>query len=120
MTFDDQEKPSINTAGQAMNIVLKAEQDAEHSITECRKTAHQTIQDAQQHAALIARRTNERITMLHLRCKQTIAHRTSEMERTAAKELNDLHAIELHDDKLTRVVDEVAAALTGTTRSSDG
>ncbi|HBE93108.1 MAG TPA: hypothetical protein DDW55_11520 [Gammaproteobacteria bacterium] len=119
MTFDDQEKPSLNTAGQAMNIVLKAEQDAEHSIAECRKTAHQTVQDAQQHAALIARRTNERITMLHLRCKQSIAHRISEMERTAAKDLQDAHGTEWHEEKLAGVMDEVAAALTGTTRSSN-
>jgi vacuolar-type H+-ATPase subunit H len=119
MSSDVQKKSSVNTAGQAMNIVLKAEQDAERSIAECRKTALQTIQDAQQHAALIARRTNERITMLQLRCKQTIAHRTSEMERTAAKELLEVHGTEWHEDKLIGVVDKVAAALTGTTRSSD-
>jgi vacuolar-type H+-ATPase subunit H len=119
MSSDVQKKSSVNTAGQAMNVVLKAEQDAEHSIAECRKTARQTIQDAQQHAALIARRTNERITMLHLRCKQTIAHRTSEMERSAAKELLDVHGADWHEEKLTGVVDKLAADLIGTTRPSD-
>ena len=74
--------------------------------------ARQTIQDAQQHSAMITRRTNKRITTLHLRCKQTITHRISELERAAASDLRDVHgASGLHKDKLNEVVDEVAAAL---------
>lgn len=118
MANGDQESLSVNSAGQAINIVLKAEQHAEQSIAECKKQSRQTIQNAQQHAALISRRTNERITMLHLRCKQTIAHRTSEMERTAVKELQISHGTDWHEDRLAGIMDEVATALTGITRSS--
>ncbi len=113
MSSDVRNKSSANTAGQAMNIVLKAEQDAERSIAECRKTALQTIQDAQQHSATIARRTNKRITTLHLRCKQTITHRISEMERAAASELRDVHGTGLDEGKLIGAVNEVAAILIG-------
>lgn len=113
MENDHPDKLPSYSASQAMNIVLKAEQDAERSVADCRKMARQTIQDAQQHAARIARRTNERITMLHLRCKQNIAQQISEMERTAANELRDVHGAGLHEDKLTQLVDEVATVLIG-------
>ncbi|MEA1888914.1 MAG: hypothetical protein U9N50_03930 [Pseudomonadota bacterium] len=113
MENDHPDKPPSYSASQAMNTVLKAEQDAERSVAECRKVAHQTIQNAQQHAAQITRRTNERITMLHLRCKQNIAQQISGMERTAASELRNVQGAGLHEDKLTELVEEVAAGLIG-------
>jgi vacuolar-type H+-ATPase subunit H len=113
MASKNSDKALSISAGQAMNIVLKAEQDAEQSISECKKRARQTIQDAQQYSATIARRTNKRITTLHLRCKQTITHRISEMERAAASELRNVHGTGLDEGKLIGAVNEVAAILIG-------
>ena len=111
MASNNPDKALSISAGQAMNIVLKAEQDAEQSISESKKIARQTIHDAQQHSAMIARRTNKRITTLHLRCKQTIAHRISEMERAAASKLRDVQGTGLDEGKLIEAVNEVAAIL---------
>ena len=113
MASKNEDKKHSISAAQAMNIVLKAEQDAEQSITECKKIASQAIQDAQQHSAAIAHRTNKRITTLHLRCKQTITHRISEMERAAAGELLEQHGTGLDEGKLIGAVSEVAAILIG-------
>lgn len=113
MVSKNPEKALSISASQAMNIVLKAEQDAEQGISECKKIARQTIQDAQQHSATIARRTNKRITTRHLRCKQKISHRISEMERAAASELKNVHGTGLDEGKLVEAVNEVAAILIG-------
>lgn len=113
MASNNPDKPLIISAGQAMNVVLKAEQNAEQNISECKKIARQTIQNAQQHSAMIARRTNKRITTQHLRCKQTITHRISEMERAAASDLRDVHGTGLDEGKLIGAVNEVAAILIG-------
>ena len=113
MASNNPDKALSISAGQAMNIVLKAEQDAEQSISECKKIARQTIQNAQQHSAMIARRANKRITTLHLRCKQAITHRISEMERAAECELRDVQGTGLDEGKLIEAVNEVAAILIG-------
>jgi vacuolar-type H+-ATPase subunit H len=101
------------SAGQAMNIVLKAEQDAEQNISECKKLAHQTIQVARQHSAMITQRTNKRITTQHLRSKQAMTQHISELERSAANDLRNAHGTGLDEDKLTAAVNEVAAILIG-------
>ncbi|MCK5360667.1 MAG: hypothetical protein KAJ95_08570, partial [Gammaproteobacteria bacterium] len=67
----------------------------------------------QQHSATIARRTNKRITTMHLRHKQKVSHRISEMERAAASELKNVHGRGLDEGKLVGAVNEVAAILIG-------
>jgi vacuolar-type H+-ATPase subunit H len=113
MAIEEQDSGPVQTASQAINQVLEAEQVAEKGIAECKRAARKTIQNAQQHAALIAHRTNERITMQHLRCKQEITQQISTMERAAAGELRELQESKWDDQQLSRVVNEVAAVLTG-------
>ena len=109
----DRPDSSSSSASQAMNTVLKAEQDAEQDIAECLKMARKRVDEAQQQAARIARRTNKRITLSHLRSKQAIAHCVAELERVSAHELQQAEAIGIDEDTLSAAADEVAALLIG-------
>ena len=113
MASNKPDKQLSISAGQAMNIVLKAEQEAGHNISECKKLARQTIQVAQQHSVMIAQRTNKRITTLHLRSKQAMTHDISELERSAASDLRNANGNGLDEGKLTAAVNEVAAIMIG-------
>jgi len=109
---------AVHSASQAMNLVLKAEQEAEQSIAGCVKTARQTIEEAQQKAARITRRTNKRISMSHLRSKQVIARCVAEMERAASNELLQAHTEGIDKERLAVAVEEVAAMLVGVNSES--
>ena len=50
----DRPDSSSSSASQAMNTVLKAEQDAEQDIAECLKMARKRVEEAQQQAAIAA------------------------------------------------------------------
>lgn len=104
---------SSSSASQAMNRVLRAEQEAEQDIAECLKAAHQLVDQAQQQAARIARRTNKRITLSHLRSKQAIAHCVAELERASAHEQQQARVSGIDEGALSAAVDEVAAMLIG-------
>jgi GTP1/Obg family GTP-binding protein len=107
------DKSASLSASQAMNTVLKAEQETAHSIEECRAAARRTIDEAQQKSTRIARRTNERITTIHLRSKQKLARIIADMERKSAGELRDARDAVIEDDQLSTAIDNVAKALVG-------
>ena len=111
MASDKHRDNRATTFGDAMNTVLKAEQEAKADIKECKRRARKIVQDAQVHAAMIDRRANERITMLHLRCKQDLARRIAEMERATQRKLQDLSGEDWRKDKLKALIDDIAAGL---------
>lgn len=99
------------TPSQAINIVLKTEQEAESDIEQCRKKAADTINNARSKAAQIARRTNNRITNIHLRSKQRLSSVVAEMERSAGNELRQAEAVPIDKNRITRAMRKVAAIL---------
>ena len=111
MASDKGSDSRASTFGDAMNTVLKAEQEAKADIKECKGRARKTVQDAQIHAAMIDRRTNERITMLHLRCKQDLTQRIAKMERATQRKLKDLSGEDWRKEKLKSLIDDIAAGL---------
>jgi vacuolar-type H+-ATPase subunit H len=102
---------SASTSAEAMDVVLKAEQEAKAAIRDCKRKARRIVEDAQVHAGVIERRTNERITLLHLRCKQDLAKRIAVLERKAAASLKGLSRKDWRADEVTAIVDRVAAEL---------
>lgn len=98
---------------QAMNLVLKAEQDARLAVVECQEQALRFVQEAQEQAQRISKRTDNRISSIHLRCKQHTAKQISDLERIHAQK-RQVHAGYRPDEsELTEIANEVAAFLTG-------
>lgn len=111
MADKKKDSASAGTTAEAMDIVLRAEQEAKAAVESCKRQARRIVEDAQVHAGVIERRTNERITMLHLRCKQDLAKRIAELERKAAASLKDISREDWHASRVSSVVDQVAAEI---------
>ncbi len=111
MTNKKKDTTSTATPAEAMDVVLRAEQEAKSAIEACKRQARKIVEDAQVHAGVINRRTNERITMLDLRCKQDLAKRIGELERKAAASMKDISRDDRHAERVASVVNQVAAEI---------
>jgi vacuolar-type H+-ATPase subunit H len=98
---------------QAMNRVLRAEHDADQAIAECEHEARRILQAAQTEARRIAERTNERITLMHMRCTHRLSNRLRELELAYHKQAQGQSQEQLSQQALADIIDEVAASLTG-------
>lgn len=103
---------SADQAEAAMNRVLRAEREAELAVAECEKLASKILSDARNRANRIANRSDERITLLNMRCSQWIAGEISKLER-AEKTALEQPASELDETGLSDCIKAVSAALTG-------
>lgn len=99
-----------------MNRVLQAEREAEQAVAECEKQAEIILSDARQRANRIANRTDERITLMSMRCSQQVAGEISNQER-AEKAARKQQDPELDETGLSECIEAVSAALTGRAQS---
>lgn len=113
MTGEQVEDPPIDAVEHAMNEVLQAERNAEQAIEACRHDAMKIQQAAQQQAKQIARRTNERLAICHLRCNARLTRDLKERERAVAARQGGEAAASPDEAALTAVVEALALALTG-------
>lgn len=113
MPRDDAGDRQAESTQKAMNQVLKAEHDARLTVSECQEQALSILQDAQEQAQRISKRTDNRISSIHLRCKQHTAKQIGDLERVHAQK-RQVHAGYRPDEsELTEIANEVAAYLTG-------
>ncbi len=95
-----------------MNRVLKAERDAELAVAECEQQAREILGNAKKRANRIANRTDERITLLKMRCSQRVTGEISRQER-AEKAASRQTATELDETGINECIEAVSAALIG-------
>ena len=101
---------------QAMNTVLQAERAAEQAIADCRQEAQQTVQAAQQRAQRIAARTDERLSLCHLRCSGKLSKELKDRQRAEKASSRNNSIRPLDDTALSDVVAAVARDLVGITQ----
>ena len=103
--------PATGAAEQAMNRVLAAERDAAQAVADCEARARDTVQAARQRANRIASRTDERITLMQMRCSQQIAATLRQLQQAQAPH-GDQAGEPLDDATLGACMEQVAEALT--------
>lgn len=96
----------------AMNRVLQAEREAELAVSECERQAREILSEARRRANRIANRTDERITMMKMRCSQQVAGEISRQERIE-KTARGKPDAELDETGLSECIEAVSAMLTG-------
>ena len=103
--------PSSGTAEHAMNRVLAAERDAGQAIADCEARARDIVQAARQRANRIASRTDERITLMHMRCTQRTAATLKHLQQ-AQLSTADQAGHSLDDAGVSACMEAVAESLT--------
>ena len=109
--------PSSGTAEHAMNRVLAAERDAGQAVADCEAQARDVVQAARQDANRIASRTNERITLMQMRCAQRSAETLKRLEQAQQSPADQANK-PLDDTSLSACMDNIAEALTSAAGSS--
>jgi cell division septum initiation protein DivIVA len=105
-----------NQAEAAMNRVLLAEREAEQTVAECENQVREILSNARRRANRIANRTDERITLMKMRCSQRVAGEISKQKR-AEKAARKQPGSELDETGLSECIEAVSAALTGRAKS---
>ena len=111
-------QPGSDSAEQAMNRVLAAERDAAQAIADCEAVARDTVQAARQRANRITARTDERITLLKMRCAKQITATLRQLARAQQADSGKSGA-PLNDDSINACLEALAAALTGSVDKKD-
>lgn len=114
MADQNSNAPAPDQAELAMNQVLQAERDAEQAVADCQMEAGKILQAAQVLANRIASRTDERITLLHMRCSQQVASEIrllDSAERQASQAQEQSYRID--ETGLADCIEEIAICLTG-------
>lgn len=106
--------PAAGMTEQAMNRVLAAEHDAAQAVAECEARTRDLVQAAQQRANRIASRTDERITLMQMRCKQRVAATLKQLQQTPPSP-DDHNMQSLDDTDLRTCMARVAEMLTTAT-----
>jgi len=119
MAEKDPDDPSPTSAEQAMNRVLQAEHDARRVLHTCEQEAHRILHDARLRASHIASRTDERITLLQMRCAQRVAEETQSLVRAERADREQLR-VELDENGLAECIKAMALQLTGGNRTEPG
>ena len=101
---------------QAMNTVLQAERAAEQAIADCRHEAQQTVEAAQQRAHRIAARTDERLSLCHMRCSAKLTKELKDRQRAEKANSRNQSTQPLDETALSGVVAAVARDLIGITQ----
>jgi hypothetical protein len=100
-------------ASAAMSRVLEAEQEAEAAVAECERQAQALLQAAYARAQRIVTRTDERISVLRMRCSDRVTRRIEVMQRAERAAQQDASPGHPQAGRLAAVVEELAAELTG-------
>ena len=105
---------SSDASKQAMQQVLKAEQEATLAVQDCHQQAKQILHLARERVRQIKDHTDERISLMHLRQQQHIDQQLKHMQH-ATEEKSDLQkAWKLSDKQLQQQIDELAKQLIST------
>lgn len=112
----DNNTESPDVVEQAMNTVLQAERAAEQAIADCRQEAQQTVQAAQQRAQRIAARTDERLSLCHMRCSGKLNKELKDRQRAEKAHSGNQPTRQVEDTALSDVVAAVARDLVGITQ----
>ena len=108
--------PSSGTAEHAMNRVLAAERDAGQAVADCEARARDIVQAARQRANRIASRTDERITLMQLRCAQSSAATIKQLQQTQQSTARQ-SGKPLDDASVAACLEDVAETLTSAAHS---
>ena len=100
------------TTEQAINEVLKAENDSQLKMTQCEAEAERILEQARQTARLIGERNNNRITLIHQRCSRTITDEIAHVQNASGQLKEEEKADQIDIAALTEVLDRMALALT--------
>ena len=100
-----------------MNTVLEAERAAEQAIANCNSEAQLVIQAAQEQAQQIVERTDERLTLCHMRCNARVSREIKARQRTEQADLKGQPGQELDAAALAAVVETVARELISNPRA---
>jgi regulator of protease activity HflC (stomatin/prohibitin superfamily) len=108
-------------ASAAMNRVLEAEAEAEQAVAECERQAQRLLQTGYARAQRIAARTDERISLLRMRCIDRVTRKIEVMERAERAAQQDASPEHPQAARLDAIVEELAAGLSGgDSAASDG
>jgi hypothetical protein len=110
---------STVTAEQAMNSVLAAEREAAQAIADCEAEARNLLQAARKRSNHIADRSDERITLMQMRCAKSIAQTLQQLAREQ-KTQGERSAEALDDAGIRRCMEAIAETLTTGTVSDAG
>ena len=117
MTDDSKHTQVPDSAEEAMNEVLAAEQAAASAIAACEQEARASLHAAAQRARRIAVRTNERIAIIHQRTRQQLKNRLQSAEHAARDDERTRDREDPRKAVVDAVVKELAARLTGSDSS---
>jgi hypothetical protein len=109
-SHDDEQSAA---ASAAMNRVLEAEQVAEQAVAECERQAQALLQAAYARAQRIAGRTEERISLLRMRCSERVTRQIEVRERVARAAREGESPGHPQGERLPAVVEALAAELSG-------
>jgi len=107
-----------STTEQAINEVLKAENDSQQNMTQCEAEAERILEQARQTARLIGERNNNRITLIHQRCSRTITDEIVHIQNASGQFIEDEQADQINATALTEVLERMALALTALQQST--
>lgn len=110
-------QPSRASAGnsEAINRVLRAEQEAQAAVERCEREAQALLQAAQAQAGRIQQRTDARITWIEMRCSQWLSEQTRQLALTDKAQADA--GAGATQAALAELIEALAARLTG---SDDG
>lgn len=108
---------SYSTLGtdEAMNLVLKAEHDAQAAVAACEQEARTLLEQARETAHRIAERSDARISRIHQRCSRSISDETNRIQQEAEQQRESEHAAGIDENIINAAVEHLAARLTGAT-----
>lgn len=109
-------KQSTNVVGisteQAINAVLKAENDTQQKIIQCEAEAEHVLEQARQTVRRIGERTNQRITRIHQRSGGKITEEINRMKHASEQLIEDGQADQFDIATMSEVMDQIALSLT--------
>ena len=112
MTDDAEKTQKPDSAEEAMNEVLAAEQAAEQAIDACEQEGRASLNEAARRARHIADRTNERISLIQQRTRQQLQQYLRNAERAARIAEQTCDREDPRNAVVADVASELAARLT--------
>ncbi len=100
------------TTEQAINLVLEAEKNAQHTVEKCQVEAEQLLQQARQKAQRIKERTDNRIAQIHQRCRRFVTDEVKRLEKEEQERAKQQQSEAADLEMVTTIVERIAKLLT--------
>lgn len=104
---------------EAMNLVLKAEHEAQLAVAACEREARTILEQAREIAQRIAERSDARITRIHQRCTRIVADEIKRIQQEATRRRESEHAANIDDHVIATAVEQLAFRLTVASNTSN-